>query len=202
MTGLEIFFLVASTAVSVASTVMQGRAEEEAAKAEARISEQKARISMQQAEDQRKQAEIGRINAGQENAAAQRRALLRREEASRLASSQRAKFANAGIDQWGTASLVVADTEAMGDYNAEMELWQGSERARAHEMEALGAKRQANIEGMNADSYRMGALAQRDSARRIKAGLGLGVAKDVLSGATAIAGKMPTKTTSQTYRWG
>jgi hypothetical protein len=199
MTGLEIFFIAASTAVSVASTVMQGRAEAQAAEAEARMSEHRAKISMMQADQAAQQAEIGRINATQEQAAAQRRAALKREEATRLASSQRARYGNAGVgvDAWGTASYVTAETEAIGDYNAEMELWQGDERARAIQMDAVGADQQGVIEQMNAQSYRMAAQAQRDSAKRIKAGLGLGVAKDILSGATAM-----TKAAPQKYRWG
>lgn len=202
MTGLEVFFMAATTAVTVASTVMQSSAEAAAAKAEARMSDQKARISTLQSENERRAAEIEAVNAGQERAAAQRRALLKREEAERLVSTQTAKYGNAGIEMWGTAAQVAATTAEAGEYNAEMELWQGAERARAIEAQRLGRLEQAEIEAQNAISYRMAAGAQRDSAKRIKAGMGLAVAKDILSGATAIAGKMPTKSAPQTYRWG
>jgi hypothetical protein len=202
MTGLEMFFMVASTAVSVMSTVMQANAQAAAAEMEARINDQKARISMLQAENERQRAEVERVNAGQENAAAQRRALLKREEARRLASTQRAKYANAGVSTlWGTPALVMAETEDAGEYNAEMELWQGTEKARALEMNAVGFEQQGNIEEGNAISYRMGAAASRQQAKAIKSGMGLAIAGDVLSGATSIAKALP-KTSTPTYRYG
>jgi hypothetical protein len=46
-------------------------------------------------------------------------------------SQQRARLAASGAGLGGTAAEIVADTEAKGDYNAELELWQGQQRAAA-----------------------------------------------------------------------
>lgn len=195
MTGMELFFIAASTATAIGSTILSNKAQQQAAMAEGAIADQQASISMQQAADLRRRAEQDRQNGIAEQAAAQRRAIGQRREAERLTATQRAKFANSGVGMWGSAAYVVAETEAQGDYNAEMELWQGDEKARAYKASEVSSLQQANIEERNAQIQRMGGQASRNNAKAIRSGLGIGIASDIAAGGAKMAGAAKTSGT-------
>jgi hypothetical protein len=207
MTGIEVFMALATlagTGAAVASTIMSSNAAGQEAYNDAAIQDYQAKISMDQAEDWRKRAEFEAVNAGQEKAAAQRRALAQQEEARRTASSQRAKFAGSGIGLWGSAAHVVAETEALGEYNAEMELWQGDEKARAYAAQEVSALQQADIEEKNAVQQKFGAETSRKSAKNIRKQMWVGVVGDVAEGATKMTSSMKTAggSGSKSSRWG
>ena len=119
--------MVASTVLSVASSIGQGKAQADAAKAEARSTQQVAQYNATQLRQQ----------AGQERATAQRAAIEQRRRG-RLARSRAVNLAGAsgaGVDD-PTVVNILGDLAGEGEYNALAELYSGEETAKGLEAQA------------------------------------------------------------------
>lgn len=85
------------------------------------------------------QAEDARRRGIQEIAIAQTKAAEERRKKEKLISQQRAQFGASGGGLGGSAAEVIGETELQGNYNSELELWQGQERANGYEDQARAA---------------------------------------------------------------
>jgi len=168
---------VASTGVAVYSQYRQQQASEAGAETQRRLDEERAVALGRQATQER-------VNAGQQRAVAQRRAEERQDEARRLVAKQNARFAASGGGTEGSAAAIMGETVKQGDYNAELELWQGKEKGRAHLANAYDADTQATI-------TRAGANARVEAAKNARGGTYLNMAGTILSGVGKVAGQMP-----------
>lgn len=112
--------------------------------------------------------------AGQERAVSQFQAEQRQKEAQRLLSRQQALGAASGAGTGGSFATVQAKTAEKGQFNADLEMWQGETAARGLEQ--------------NAKLKRVGAsqILATDKARRRT--MPLQYASTIISGATKIAG--------------
>lgn len=115
-------FAVASTAFSALTSIIGGINQDKAAKASA------AGMNVQ--------AEQMRINAGQERAAGQRRALEEGRAKDRAISKNIAGAAAGGGTLDGSVMDIIGDLEAEGYYNQEMQRYQSEDRARGLETDA------------------------------------------------------------------
>jgi hypothetical protein len=130
MSGLEFLAFglpeaigLAGTAVSAGGALMAADAQSSALKAEAAAAERRA---------------------SEERAIAQKKAEDERKKAAALKSQQQAAYAasGGGIEAGDSATEVMAETGKQGEYNAELQLWQGEEAAKGQEFSAA-AKRAA-----------------------------------------------------------
>lgn len=116
---------VAGTGLSVLGTIAGVDAASAAAKA--------------QAAQERRAANAEMVKAAQKAEAEQKKKEY-------MLSSQRARFGASGGGTGGTAAEIMGDTEAQGNLNSELELWQGKERATAYldeaKMKLFDAKQQ------------------------------------------------------------
>jgi len=146
MTGLEPFFLMAATAATAVSEIAASNTESAIAEANAKAMERRANedraVSQHQAEEQRKKTKS-------------------------LISQQQAAYAASGGGTGGSASEVIGSTAGQGEYNAELELWQGEQKAR-------GLDDQASLE--------------RFAAKQKRKALPLKIGATVLTGASKVAG--------------
>lgn len=138
MSGIEIMAAI-SLATAAAGAAAAAKAQSQAAKADTEA----AQFQAQEAEKQ----------AGRQRAVAQFEAGNEREKKDSLLSEQQARFAASGGGVTGSALEVMGETARQGDYNAELRLWEGEQKARGSEDSA--------IQSLFADS-------QRRSARPIQ----------------------------------
>jgi len=166
---ISIGLLVGSTVLSAAGAMQEGWAAEASAKAQ-----------QQQLEYQ---AKTGEIAAGQERASAQRRAMEERRQAG-LASSRAQALAAAGGGGTLDPSIIniMGDLAAEGEYAADVELYEGEERARELETGAELRK----YEGR----------AARAAGKRAKKAGYMKAAATVMKGGSSMAGKLSPGTES------
>ncbi len=170
MTGLEAFVIPAlvgageavsaaplTTALSVASTGLG------VAGAVGSANAQSAGLKAQAQQDQAK--------AGAERAAASAKAEQENKKKEALLSAQQARFGASGGGTTGTAAEVMGDTAAQGNYNAEMQLWSGNEKA---------------------NGYIDDANQKLADAGNVQSALPLQIGSQIITGASKFAGKMPS----------
>ncbi len=174
MTGMEAFFVVttiASTAMTVASEIASSNVNSAVAEANAAAEERRA---------------------GEERAVAQHQAERRRKEAAALQSQQQARFAASGGGFGGSAADVMAETAGRGEYNSELELWSGEQRARGLEDQSA-ITRFAAKQQKKALPFKLGATVLTGASKIAGSGVGWGGGGDPYGG---------WQTTTTQYRYG
>lgn len=105
------------------------------------------------ASSERAEAENLEFRAGQERAVGQFKAQERQRETERLIAAQEARFAASGAGTGGSAATVMAKTAAKGNFNSDIELYQGNIAGNSLEYQA-GLKRDTAGQILAADKQR------------------------------------------------
>lgn len=137
MTGMEAFILPALMSAGTAATTAATAAAPYAAVAGtglgvlgtlAQADAEKAGYKAQAAENMKR--------ANQEMITASQKAEQEQKKKEYLISQQRARFGASGAGTGGTAAEMIGESEAQGDLNTELQLWQGTTRSNAYLDEA------------------------------------------------------------------
>jgi hypothetical protein len=126
MAWAPLAFAIAGTVMSVVGQISAGQAQK-----------RQAQAAQQAKEYEAAQAEV---NAGQEMAAAQRRALDERRRATMLASRALAVGAASGAGTSGSVEEIISDIAGEGSYRAALQIYGGEDRARRLQAGAAGAR--------------------------------------------------------------
>lgn len=142
---------VAGTALAVGGAVSEYQGQKAASKFEAQQAMQRANaervVAMQKAQEE-----------------------TRKKEA--LMAKQRAAFGASGGGTGGSAAQIVADTEQQGNYNAELELWQGETRAAGYKDQANAARFEAQL-ARSALPFKIGSTIVKGAADFSKSSAGV-----------------------------
>lgn len=143
---VSIVTAIASTAISVTSSVQQANAQQAQAEYEAQVNMQNAKIAQE--------------NAAQERQTGIEEARLQRMKTLQAVGSQQAAMAANGVDiSQGTSLDIVEDTAAMGELDALQLQYNYEKKALAYEQQANNFTNQANLDyisGQNA--YKSGMM--------------------------------------------
>jgi hypothetical protein len=193
MTGMEPFMAAAWSAASAAGTALTTAAPYIAAASTAVGAYGTYQASKAQEANYKTQQNIAEYQADameeratQERAVSHMQADQQRRAARRLEGKQIAQGAASGGGLYGSTLDVIGETAPKGEYNAEMELWQGEAKAR-------GVDENAVIQRMEAASY-------GEAAKTTARSRPWQVGSSILTGLSNVAAKMPTGAPSYTGR--